>query len=542
MTASLERVFVLTPFSELRVVTSSAPKDRTRVMLHMPLRDAGDDGDLSRAAPMPRADVLGTELTPGVVVQLPISRSLPVFSPTGCTLTVTAPPAVLQRCYVTTSGATWMRSLLSLHSHLEVQRMEARAAGSDPGPRVLIVADERFVGTSTYTRMLAAYAVRLGYHPLLLDGAVEHPQFGYKGCLSLYHLQYSLDVEEETSFLPGVHLFAGGDRTRAHEGLYLHGVRALVRLGLRKMSGNDRCRVGGLFFDYGVVSTAAVEAAEREEGKAKQGSPTDEGVHSGSASVFHPLDLLLDTIMEAAIDHVFVVQSGWLRYKLAQRAHERFNTSAQSPLEQHLLTAPLDIFCDPQGVAFKLFLVDGLDYVNTVPPAVVSHQRWMHYFFGSPTSAVRPTLVTVVARIATLGSSQQSALAEMMPMMDETTAVADEEEGFGGRGWGRDGRPRGALTRKLDRAAVSFVRPQDVNLKGRIVGISSATAMEEMPDGSLREVDYVELERRVQECVLVGFALVESAGADKVTLLVNDAALRKDLGICLLLTEEYLRS
>lgn len=539
MATSLDRVFTLPPFSELRIVTSSNPKDRTRVMLHMPVRDPGDEDALQRA-PVPRADVLGTELAPGVVVHLPMARSLPIFTPTGCTLTVAAPPSVLQRCYATTSGAVWMRSLLSLHSHLEVQRMEAKLSGVDVGPRVLIVSDERFSGTSTYTRMLAAYAVRLGYHPLLLDGAVEHPQFGYPGCLSLYHLQYTLDVEEEASFLPGVHVFAGGSRSKAHEGLYLHGVQELVRLGLRRMSANDRCRVGGLFFDYGVVPTAAVEAAEREEAKSALGGRNEEAARSASASAFQPLDLLLDTIIEAAIDHVFVVQSGWLRYKIAQRAYERFSRaggpSQTAEAGGHLLTAPLDVVFEEQDVAFKLFLVDGLDYVNPFPPSSVRHQRWMRYFFGTPTSAVRPTLITTAARIASIGSSQQSALAEMMPMMDEGTAG----EGEGAESSATDGGLRGVGTRKIDPAAVSFVRPQDVDLKGRIVGISSATAMEEMPDGSLREVDYTELERRVQECVLVGFALVESVSGDNVTLLVNDAALRKDLGVCLVLTDEYL--
>lgn len=534
--ACLDRVYHLPAFSELRILTSTSPKDVATVLLHVPARDDGGDSDGSF---VPRADILGTELVPGVSVLLPMSRSVAVFTPTGCTLTIKAPPSVLQRCYATTSGAVWMRSILGLHSHLEVQRMEAKATGADMGPRVLIVGEERHVGTSTYARMLSAYAVRLGYHPLLLDCSVDHPQFGYPGCLSMLHLQYTLDVEEDASFYPAVHIFAGGNRTKDHEDLFLHGVRELMNLGMEKMARNDRCRVGGLFLDYGTVSSTSVETAERDSERARLGKLNEESTRANLAS--NPLDVLLDTIIEADIDHVLVVQSGWLRHKLAQRAQERFTLTGHSqppPADDAcMLTAPMEIASEKSAVAFKLFLVDGLDYVNSYPAASLRHQRWMHYFFGSVMSNVKPTLVkleTAAIRIALVGSSQQSALSTLMPMMDEGT-------GEDGGADGRDGRAQDGAARRLDPPAVNFVTAQDVELKGRILGISSATEMEQLPDGSLRRVPYAEFENRVRQCVLLGFALVESATPSTITLLLNDVPLHKDLGVCLVLTDEYLK-
>lgn len=501
MTA-LEREYTLPAFSELRVVTSSTAGHSTKVLLHRTQNAEGDEVTTAT-----RAEIFGAELLPGIAVQLPLSRSLSVFTPTGCTLTITAPPSVLQRCYATTVGDTWMKSVIDVHCHLEYERAAAKLSG-DAGPRALFVSDRRFAGTSTYVRIIAHNAVRLGYHPLLLDGNVEHPQFGYRHCLSLYHLQYTLDVEEETNYIPAVHALVGAPRSE-NKGMYLHGMRLIASSGLEKMARNDRCRVGGLFLDYGAVLPNDIEEWEERQASTKLQPEVMVGPN--------PLDTLLDTIVEADINHVFVVQSSWMRLKIAQRAHERFSDPSREPLQM----PPSEVLCG-NGLHFKLYQVDGLDYVNPFPVNLLQRQRWLQYFFGTPTSPVRPTLLqldTSTVRIASLGASQQNALSTLMPMMDE-----EAENG----------------PREVDPAGVTYLTTDDLDFTGRIMAISNTSEMEVLPDGTVQRLSFVEFERRVRQCIIVGFALVESVSSENITLLLNDAPIRKDLGICLLLTGDTL--
>ncbi|CCW71630.1 unnamed protein product [Phytomonas sp. Hart1] len=90
--------------------------------------------------------------------------------------------------------------------------------------------------------------------------------------------------------------------------------------------------------------------------------------------------------------------------------------------------------------------------------------------------------------------------------------------------------------------AVSFLTVRDVDLKGRILAVSTATEMEALPDGTLHRLPYAEFERRVRDCMIMGFALVESVSDERITVLVNAAPLPKELGLCLLLTDEHLTS
>lgn len=509
--AFLQREYTLPPFGELRLITANAASQPTKVILQQPLSDENDNDDNVQ-----RADIFGTDLLPGVQVQLPCSRSLRIFSPTGCTIVVTAPPSVLQRCYATMCGAVWTRSVVELHSHLEALRMEAKTTGGI-GPRVLFVSDRHAAGSSTYTQLLTQYAVRLGYHPLLIDGVPSRPHFGYPSCVSLYQLQHTIDVEEEMSFVPGLHAVVGAQRDDS-PGLYVHGLHQLLGFGMEKMARSDRCRVGGLFMDYGVVAPEEVEKAEH--GNRQDNDAADpSGSPSGPlAQVSNPLDTLLDVIMEADVDHVFVVQSAWLRFKLAQRAGERMAGRAEAARLSPF--APNEVNCE-NGLVFRLFLVDSVDCVTSFAAAALNRQRWMQYFFGTPTSSVKPTLLnveTAQVRIASVGAGHQASLTTLMPMMDDESSAMPT----------------------ADPAAVSFLTTQDVELKGRVVGISTATEFEALADGQLQRVPFAEFERRVRQCLVRGFALVESVTPEKLTLLLNNAALRKDLGLCLLLTEEYL--
>lgn len=542
--ASLERDYVLGFFCELRIITSFSSTQLTKVTL----RKTADEDGTSTAA---RAEVFGTELIPGVPVQLPPGRSLSVFTSTGCTLTVLAPPSVLQRCYATALGTTWVRSLLDFHAHLERARVEARGR-VDVGPRVLFVSDRHHCGLSTYVRWLANFAVRLGYHPLLLDGVLDSPAFTYPDCIGLYHLQYGTDIEEEMNFTPGLQVLVGQPRS-ANPRLYAHWLQQLLPRGMERMARSERCRVGGLFFDYGVVDPSVVaqaEAAAVGSGEAALPSSGAGGAAtaasssmnygstggtaasggassaSGDRTLVNPLDGLLDTIAAADIDHVCVVGSAWLRWKLVQRAWERYGGEGAMDIAQAMLdprwTVPPEVDCGG-GQHFKLFLMDAVELVRQVPLPLVKRQRWLQYFFGTPSSPVKPTLITLEAaqvRLATVGAAALDAMSTLLPMMD-----AEE-----------------ASRHKTDTAAVSFVTLKDVPLKDRLLAVSTATEYERSADGELHRLPYSAFERAIRQSTVMGFVLVESATADRLTLLVNGCPLDKELGLCFLLTEEYLKS
>ncbi|KAG5471252.1 hypothetical protein LSCM1_01325 [Leishmania martiniquensis] len=520
---ALERVYVLGSFCELRIITSLSSTQLSKVTLR---KQVEEDGTSTAA----RAEVFGTELIPEVPVHLPPGRSLSIFTATGCTLSLVAPPTVLQRCYATSLGATWVRSLLDFHSHLERARVDARSR-DDVGPRVLVVSDRHHSGASTYVRWLSNFAVRLGYHPLLLDGVLDTPSFAFPGSIALFHAQHCMDIEEEMNLTPALYAQVGQSRT-TNPRLYLHWVQQLLPHGMSKMARSERCRVGGLFFDFGVLEPQEVEQAE--EAAAAAGSSVDPSASNYPAPAevgrnkaqTNPLDTLLDTIALADIDHVCVIGSSWLRWKLVQRAWERFGGETSMDIVQSMLDprweVPPEVACGG-GQHFKLFLFDSVELVRSVPVLLWKRQRWLQYFFGTPTSPVKPTLVTLEAsqvRVATVGAAAIDAMSTLLPMMD-----------------GED-----ANRQKADVAAVSFVTLQDVALKDHIVAISTATEYERTPDGELHRLPFHVFEQSIRQGTVLGFALVESVTAERLTLLVSGCPLDKELGLCFLITEELLKS
>ncbi|RNF06258.1 mucin-associated surface protein (MASP) [Trypanosoma conorhini] len=494
-----ERAYALPAMGELRVTAARGAHEPTVVTLQ-PQAEEGADG--------PRADVFGTELLPGVAVRLPPGRSVGVFSPTGCSLVVSAPHAVLQASYATACAATNARSLADINTHLEVLRVKARRGGADAlGPRVLFVADRRAAGTSTYVRTLVNYAVRLGYHPLLLDAAAETPRFGYPGLVALYAMQHTVDIEEEMCFAPAMHGFQGVGR---HEdpALFTQVLRQLMRLATERMARSDRCRVGGVFVDYGTVSRSLVEEAEAWE--CSEERPEE---HRKT----NPLDVLVDAVAEADIDHVFVVGSAWLRFKIAQRVQQRAGGSQLKPF-----VAPATVTCT-NGMSLHLFLVDATECGVANDDVFFRRQRWLQYFFGTRTTAVKPTLLTVslsLVRLVAVGRGEASSMSTFMPMADDD--------------------PQQGRRATVPPVSLTYVQPQDVELKDRILALSSATELEELPDGTLHRVPFAVFEARLRQGLVVGFALVESVSPSRITLLTSAAAVRKDTGLCFILTEERL--
>lgn len=483
---TLDRVFSLLPFSELRVRTTEAA---VKVMLLRP----PDETEV------PHAEVFGTELLMGVPVTLPLISSVSIFTCTGCRIRISAPPATLQDCVATTAGAVWMRSVTDVHSHLEVMRQQAKSE-NNTGPRILFVSDSHEVGTSTYVRLLAQFAVRLGYHPLVLDGAASSPAFGYPECLSLYNLQYPIDVEEGMSFVPGVFLFSGPDKEKQPE-LFSSHIRSITPLVNDKMSRSDRCCVGGLLVDYGVISRSVVLQAEQAAGE--QQYPVE-----------NPIDTLLQTVMQLDVDQIFVVQSAWLHFKVAQRAQELFGPERK--VMGGSVIPSSEVSCD-NGLTFKLFLLDGTTAGRMpITPDLRTQVKWSTYFFGTSTSPLKPERFCVEAwkvRIASLGVMEKNAASTFTPM-------ADEEH----------------VQPAPDPCSVTFHLLRDTDLRHRVMAVSTAVEYELLSDGKLQALPFSQFESDIKSGMVKGFAVVEAVTDDKVTLLVSNLRLEADLGVCLFMT------
>lgn len=562
--ATLDRKYELPPFSELRLRTPPMA-DPVKVMLHLPVvhsNAAHDSAAGSNTVPfageaeesktefpssssLPRAEVFGSELIPGIPVTLPALRSLSIFTPTGCQLTLTASPSALQDCYATTGGAVWWRSLTDIHAHLEAGRQSAKRS-DDFGPRVLFVSDHREVGVTTYVKLLAQLAVRIGYHPLLLDGTLTgHSSLGFPGCLSLYQMQYPLDVEEEMNLVPGIHTFMGAPREKQQQ-LFINECRLLGSWANEKMSVWPKSRVGGLFVDYGVVDSQMVLQVEAQE-EAREESAASEDSHSVAASSLrdsreHPIDTLLQVMMELDIDQVFVVQSAWLRFKIGQRALERFGVGKKG-LGEHPQNSLSEVVCE-NGFSFKLFLLDAIGMGRLpYPDAYIRRQQWLTHFFGTPTSPLQPSIIQLdlwipephyhethgrsrhearvpgKVRIVTLGTVDNSTMSTLVPMSDGETSTLPAR----------------------DPSAVTFISPLDVPLKGRLLAISTANEFEALPDGSRQPLPFSQFEAAIKKTTIKGFALVESVTDDKMTVVVADPrSINKELGVCFFLCEEIL--
>ncbi|KEG06763.1 putative mucin-associated surface protein (MASP) [Trypanosoma grayi] len=276
------------------------------------------------------------------------------------------------------------------------------------------------------------------------------------------------------------------------------------------MGRSDRCRVGGLFVDYGVISRSLVEAGEVwEHSEADQ----------GDCRKTNPLDTLVDTITEVDIDHVFIVGSAWLRFKIAQRLQQRLGAPAEVGR-----AAPSAVVCG-NGLTVHLFMLDATECAVPTDDAFFKRQCWLQYFFGTRTSAVRPALLTVdvpLVRLVVLGRCGAGSTATLMPMADcDAGPLATPSTGQCG-------------------VPLAYVLPQDVDLTGRILALSAATELEELPDGTLRRIPFAVFESRVRRGVVMGFALVESVSSGRMSVLTNAVGVRKDMGLCFMLTEERL--
>ncbi|PWU99037.1 hypothetical protein C4B63_10g412 [Trypanosoma cruzi] len=196
-----------------------------------------------------------------------------------------------------------------------------------------------------------------------LDSAVEAPRFGYPGVVSLYAMQHTMDVEEEMCFDPAIHCFQG---IWKHEDplFFIHGLRQLMRLATERVARSYGYRVGGVLVDYGTLYRFLVEEAEAwecSEGKLEERRKTS------------PLDVFAGTIAEADIDHLFVLGSAWLCFKIAQRVHARVGGSRMKPF-----VMPSAVVCS-NGSSVHLFLLDATECGLSNDDLFVRCQCWLQF-------------------------------------------------------------------------------------------------------------------------------------------------------------------
>ncbi|EKF33331.1 hypothetical protein MOQ_002804 [Trypanosoma cruzi marinkellei] len=146
---------------------------------------------------------------------------------------------------------------------------------------------------------------------------------------------------------------------------------------------------------------------------------------------------------------------------------------------------PSAVVCG-NGLSVHLFLVDATECGMSNDDLFVRRQCWLQYFFGTRTTAVKPTLLTVSAslvRLVVIGRGETSAMSTFMPMADDDPQQAQ----------GAVGQP----------VALTYVQPQDVDLQGPLfLGAElGQRELEELPDGTLHRVPFCRVLRRV--CVKV---------------------------------------
>ncbi|MEW5303064.1 MAG: hypothetical protein WDW36_005793 [Sanguina aurantia] len=134
------------------------------------------------------AEVFGAELHTGQQVRL-TGQKVAVFTWTGCRVTVNGSPSVI---YL--AEETPMVSYLNLSHHLDERRQGAKAAGGQ-GPRVVVLGPMDS-GKSTLVRMLANWAARKGWQPMVVDVDVGQGSLTVPGCVAATPIEQPIDVEE----------------------------------------------------------------------------------------------------------------------------------------------------------------------------------------------------------------------------------------------------------------------------------------------------------------------------------------------------------
>ncbi|KAK2196816.1 bifunctional P-loop containing nucleoside triphosphate hydrolase/Clp1 [Babesia duncani] len=153
------RIYNLSPFSELRIITEDHYSDGTSTQLQL-LKTQSPNA--SKPYETCTAEIFGRELVPDVKISLGPNERLAVYTWTGCSLQV---DGVVRQEYEAFDHS--MKEYLNVTSALDAER-ELAAIVRNRGPRV-IVTGAPSSGKSSICMILCNYAVRNGWTPVYID-------------------------------------------------------------------------------------------------------------------------------------------------------------------------------------------------------------------------------------------------------------------------------------------------------------------------------------------------------------------------------------
>jgi polyribonucleotide 5'-hydroxyl-kinase len=496
------RVTVVPPAVKEPAAANAADAVRIKVSAAASAQ-ADDDGATTSAA-----DCFGAELACGASYALHHNggcRAVAISAGSGgCVVTVDGDAQQLK--LVTTSAPTAngvpspssSRWLADLHHSLNVRRSDARKAGAEGlGPRVMVVSSSREAGKSTVCRTLCNYAVRSGYHPLLISADSVCPMLGQPGCLSATSVQHPLGLEEGAGFVPHVTHTTGrplGANPAADAGIFKNVLAALVDSAEQRTMRYERCRTGGV-----IVDTFA-----------------DDGSDASAA-------LLLEIAEQCGIDTVVVLGGDRLRHRLRVAATRHIVIDGPTTFD----VAAVNAVVTAGGSHLKLLNFPNLDGCPQLLPAdrrFAAVARWREYFYGTATSPITPTTLDVALADATLlrlGSSSAALLDGMLPMQDDSGLADTNAAG-------------GAADVVISSAEVGI---DDIDVRRHVLalmpwGAGGADDEDREADGGYLEAAKTGAAR--------GFALVVGVTRTHLTLLVPATALPAEAGNVFIVTETTL--
>jgi polyribonucleotide 5'-hydroxyl-kinase len=490
---------------------------------------AGASDDTGASSSSETAEMLGCDVKPAVWHAMPPGRSVSLYTHTGCTVAVAADATTLQQLIVAPPTASLIRGAAELHYSLEEARVAAKKAmdsGDEAavGPRVLVCSARASCGKSTLVQLLANYATRLRYHPIVIDLDPDCPSCGaHPETIAAHCLQYPVDVSEGYCLAPsGLHFLYGSREFSRNVPLMMELCRSVSDACISRQSRFPRSRIGGLFIDYPTVDVQSVLEAEEV---------LDSRPDGGSRHVRpNPIDQLINTLTVFDVDVVVVIGADWLKQKLHRTCAERYGGDAGSS-GSGFPAADCGRLALPGQASARLISFPACEHAVVRSPLVkdaLRRQQWMDYLFGSASSPVVPSLLSLdlsKVRLAVVGAIVEEAMHGLLPMEDDS---ASGPEG---------GSPRPAKQ-------VQEVTAADVKLPGRIVAISDASSLRVLPGGHQQEapLSYDQFYREVGRCTVAGFALVREVTPTTIVLLAPNAGLplQRNSLTCLLLTDTFL--
>ena len=273
--------------------------------------EVGDAGPAFLKLTSGSAEVFGVELAEGRTYMLAPGRKLAAYSWYGAELQAWG---ALVSSYV--SDETAMVAYANLHQRLEVRREEALSSGR-AGPHVLI-AGPTDSGKSSLTRILGAYAARVGRCPLLVDLDVGQGEISIPGTLAAAPLdRAALSVESVgglagTSIAPLVFYF-GHTSPSEYAEVYRNAMSKLADAVMRRGGQGQQQQLLP-----SSVRASGAAAVERASGMIVN---TMGWIEGGGYS------LLLDAVRLFAVDVVVVLGND----KLFARLVEDVKTIAKAP-------------------------------------------------------------------------------------------------------------------------------------------------------------------------------------------------------------------